>query len=354
MHCGNCGAKLPQGAQSCPFCGAAASYNNAGGIAPTQMAPSSYPQNQGTPSYTPNAGGQQVDPTVLAQPQTYPNAGGQPGGYYNQGSSSPNNVPSTPYYGSQPGISGANYDQPPMTPNASGANYNPYAGNSAPPPPPTPQPYMPGPGPSYPMPPQPPRKKSNVGLIIGIIAGVLVLACIGASFAAYQGMKNVADNVEKTVTTTVSTPTSTSDSTPEATPTTSDTSQSPSGVPVNPEAAKIITNALTTSGIDSDYKPTNPTTSFTSGSTVYVTYNLHLSGTGLNFDKGDKGYVYAIFYLDKSPIAKGDLPIDRDSDRAYFSYKYSEAGQGQAEIYWCLESTCSDRQLAQVVAFTVS
>ncbi|GHO73358.1 hypothetical protein KSD_11290 [Ktedonobacter sp. SOSP1-85] len=362
MYCGNCRAILPAGAAVCPSCGTPVPYNVSGNVAPTVQAQPSYPQETANP---------QVAPTVFAQsPDQGP--GGPSGAYYNQGNSNPNNAAPPPpsYYNpnpgaSQPGISGAQYNQVPATPNVSGANYNPYA-NSAPPPP-TPYPSGPQPG-AYPqpggygMPPQPPKKKSSLGLILGIIGAIVLFACIGSAvligLAANAANKGIS-NVQATATAISKDTTPTDNATPTtdaATPTTStgDNSQSPSGRPFSPLAQQIITDPVTSSAVNSDTLPTSPTKSFTAGSYVYVTFKLKLASTGLNFDNGDKAYVEGRFYADNEFGKNTILTIDRNAPNGYVAIQYLVATQGAAELYWCRQADCSDRQLAQVVTFTVS
>lgn len=353
MYCGNCRAILPAGATVCPSCGTPVPYNAPGNVAPTVQAQPPYPQEPANP---------QVAPTVFAQPPAQ-GPGGSSGSYYNQGNSNPNNAaPPPPYYNpgaaSQPGISGAQFNQIPSTPGVSGANYNPYA-NSTPPPPPTPYPVGPQPG-TYPQPvgygtlQQPPKKKSNLGLILGIIGAIVLFACIGSAVLIGLAANKGISDVKATVTAVSKDTTPTTDG---VTPTTStgDNSQSPSGRPFSPTAQQIITNPETSSAVDSTTaEPTSPTKSFKAGSYVYVTFKLNLASSGLNFSNGDKGYVEGRFYVDNQFGKNTILPIDRDAPGAYVGIQYLVASQGAAEIYWCRQADCSDRQLAQVVTFTVS
>ncbi len=302
MNCTSCGANLPPGAASCPLCGNPTPYN--------VSAPSG--------SY---------DPTVAASPY-----GGTP--------PPPSGSPTPPY--SAPTAYGSPaYGAPPNPP-------DPYGSSNAyvPPPPPMQQPVYPGQFGSQMQGPQQ-KPKSKLPLILGIVGGVLLLLCIGACALFYVIGKNANTASTSTPTTTTGTATTT-DTTPA--PTTGSTPASsttgPSGQTIVPAAAAIITDAQSTSSIDSKYKPTNPTTTFKVNQTVYITFNLHLT---------QKGYAEVKWYVDGSFGKSRILPLQSlDYVDAYFSETYLTPANGTAELYWCTKSDCSDAELAAVVNFTVT
>ncbi|HBE27492.1 MAG TPA: hypothetical protein DDW25_01240, partial [Ktedonobacter sp.] len=89
----------------------------------------------------------------------------------------------------------------------------------------------------------PPKRRSRLGLILGIIAIVLILACVGISFAVYQGIKQTGNTVvtslNATATAIEATVTASSNTTPttstNTTPTTS-SSGAPSGLAIDSTA----------------------------------------------------------------------------------------------------------------------
>jgi hypothetical protein len=186
-----------------------------------------------------------------------------------------------------------------------------------PPPPPNMYgaPYAPAPGAFVPQA-QPPRKKGpNVGLIIGIV--VLLLVVVGVSVLALKGLNHSGTQTP-----------------------------GPSGSPVDNGASSIITNVQSTSTIDSNYLPTNVTTQFTVGNVVYVTYRLNLT---------QSGYVEAKVYLNGVFVTQTSLAVTLGKvDHGYFNITYQKTGTGAFELYWCLQSDCSDAKLGGVSTFTVS
>jgi len=277
MNCTTCGANLPSGAAICSLCGTSTPYN---------VRPSS-----GTPP---------IDPTVVSSPY-----GGAP---------PPSTAYGTPSYGTPPNP----YDTPPATPypyNMPPQQQNLYGT----PPPPQQGGYVAPPpqqGYGYGTPP-PPKRRSRLGLILGIIALVLVVACAGISFAVYQGLKQ-----------------------------TGNTSVSPSGQTINTTAAAIITGPQTSSAIDNNFAPTKPTTTFTAGQDVYVTFNIS--------SNGQDGYIEAKWYQNGQHLSTRQLHHSASNDVGYFSKTFTNSGDGIAELYWCTKADCSDEKLAQVVKFTVA
>lgn len=309
MNCSSCGANLPPGAAVCPVCGTATPYN------------------------VPGSGPAQYDPTMPASPYGAPPR--------------PSTAYGSPPYGAPP---------PPQAANPYGAGSPPAYPYGAPPmqqggygmqaPPPQVQPYIQPPPPSL-----PPKRRSRVGLVIGIVLLVLLLACAGIAFVVYQAGKSGIARVEATVTAVSGTVTASTNSTPTATNVTPTVGQgtSPSGLPIDSTAAGIITNAKMSNGVDSKYYPTAVTNTFTTQQTPDVVFDLNLSQTG---------YVVAKWYYNGQFEFKNDiLTLNNTSyDHGYFPSPdmYHSPGQGAVELYWCTQSNCSDEQLADVVNFTVT
>jgi flagellar basal body-associated protein FliL len=311
MQCRSCGTTLPAGAGFCTNCGTPAPYN-----VPSPGAPGAQPA--GSPRY---------EPTVLASPSYDPTQvapqSGQPG------------IPPTAY-GTPPPDS---YGAPPPPPNPYGTP--PPNTYGAPAPSSTPYgygaPYAPPPG-SFIPPNQPPRRKGpGAGLIIGIVAVVLLLV-IGGVFALRAAQNSTQGNTNTGTATTVP---STS---PAVTPTTQ--GPSPSGSPIDPTSAAIITNAQTASAVDSNYYPSKVTSNFAARQDVYVTFHLTLNG--------QSGYVQAKLYSNTTYVGNKILTVQSAYDHGYFTVTLNTASTGIVELYWCTQADCSDAKLATLVTFNVS
>jgi hypothetical protein len=327
MNCTSCGANLPPGAAQCPLCGNPTPYNAA--------RPASSPQYDPTVvAPQPGPGGSpQIDPTVISSPY-----GGTPTPY------------GTPPYGAPPPPPSP-YSMPPVAPNqydVSSPQQNLYGtpplqqgGYVAPPP-------QQGGAYGYGTPP-PPKRRSRLGLILGIVALMLVLACAGISFAIYQGLKqtgsSLISSVNATLTASAATATSVSNTTP--TGTTPTTSGAPSGLSIDPAAASIITNAQMASGVDSNFNPTTVTSTFVTKQTIYATFKIDPNAPSDGFVQG-KWYSDGTFaFTSKTLAVKADFV-------GYLSAEYNIPTQGTVELYWCVQSDCSDAKLADVVNFTVT
>ncbi len=314
MNCSSCGASLPPGAAFCTTCGSPTPYN----VGPPGSSPQFDPTVAVPPPYGAPASGQaEIDPAVVASPP-----------------------PPPPAYGAPP------YGAPPPPQNAYQANQ-----------------YGPGwqPG-AYGVPPQqPPKKRGRLGLILAIIGGVLLLLCIGLFVALYQIGKSTVSSVTATTTAASSTITGGSSSldasataavatvTAVTNNTTPNTTQggAPSGLTVDPNAASILTNPQMASAIDSNYKPTTLTSTFTVGQAIYATFNISsTSPDGYILGKwyGDGTYAFSSNILKKSA---GDTT-------GYLAARYNRAISGSVELYWCTLKDCSDKKLADVLTFTVT
>ncbi|GCE08774.1 hypothetical protein KDAU_61030 [Dictyobacter aurantiacus] len=192
-----------------------------------------------------------------------------------------------------------------------------------------------------------------MGLIIGIVALLLVVACI-ASVVFASKLPGVSQ--------TDSTPTAVATKTPVGvtpTPTTGSTTQAnstPSGNPIDPQAASIIIHPQTASEVDKDtLEPKAGTvgTTFKINQPIYVTF--HLDPSKYDITK-EQDWVNVRFYRGSESILKDDpLQLTKQETVGYFGAKYYlSTTNGAAEIYWCHTSTCSDGKLAQVVHFTVT
>lgn len=205
-----------------------------------------------------------------------------------------------------------------------GPSYDAPTENDYAPPPPPPfnpysAPYAPTPG-SFIPPGQPPRRQGpKVGLIIGIVAIVLLL--VAGGIIAIFATRN-------------------SPNSPTA------AGVSPSGSPIDPTSATIISNAQTASAVDSNALPTNVTSNFSVRQTVYVTFNLHTNGQA--------GYAQAKLYGDTTYVGNKILAVQSGYDHGYFSLELNKAATGTVELYWCTQSDCSDAKLATIVTFHVS
>ena len=268
---------------------------------------SQIPAPQSLPSY---------DPTIVAPPYNSPqNAqtaygtnvfGGPQPGYDPYGS-----VPANPYGSNgypQPVLPPPNYGYPQAQPQ--GGYAPPIAGGYSA------------------IPPQLPKKRSNIGLIIGIVVGGLLLLCVGLGvvFAV------IGSQASKT---TYSSTKSTNSAT------------TPSGKSIVSSAAAILHNPQTSSDVDKDYNPKNITSTFTTSQTVYLTFDI---------DSGNNdGYVQAKWYADGQIVGTKSFTHSHTNNFGFFSDGYtSPTSNGAAELYWCTKVDCSDAQLAQVVHFTVT
>lgn len=317
MQCRTCGTQLAPSANVCPNCGTPVSYSNDTIAASTtqgsQLPPTVYSGDSAPPPPPPN---------MSNSGNQYPSYGPPINSPYDQANVGPYrdtaaaNYPSTPNY-----VPPNNY-----------AQNTPYQ---------NPNQYMPGPGPFQ----QVPRKKRSVGLIVGLVLLGVVVLCVCSIFAA--SVFNPPKPQVTTITTTTTVPT--------ATPT---SVSSPSGNPINAEAAQIITDPKLTAQVDkTTYAPVpgTETTQFKVKQAFYVTFTVHS-------DKYDvsqaPAYILVRFYAGTESVLKDDpLVVDKGNpiDAAYYGVHFNiPTDNGAAEVYWCRKADCSDKELAQVVHFTVS
>jgi hypothetical protein len=270
MNCNTCGTDLPPGATVCSVCNTPVAYNVGG---------------------SESGGSSPYDPTVAASPPQY----GAPSiGYGAPSYGAPSS--SDPY-----------------------SSWDPYA---APPPPPpnqyavSAQQYGQAGGYGGVLP--PPKRRSRIGLIIGIVAAVLMLACVGICGLLYVIGSRAG-------------------------------SGAPSGLTIDSAASSIISNIQTASAIDSQSAaPTQLVSTFAVQQNVYATADLHLSG--------QTGFALAKWYANGTLVhTSGVLALNNPNfTNVAFDYAYGQATQGASEIYWCTQADCSDAKLADFVKFTVS
>ena len=330
MQCTTCGTTLPPGDTTCPNCGAATPYNASSSGSPVQYEPTVYspPPQFGTPPPA-NAGNfSPIEPTVVA-----PQYKGTPPTSYGASEAPPPPPGQNPYqpppanlYNSPPP---PQYGAPPMQQGA----------------------YMPPPQPGgYGYGVQPPKKRSRVGLIVGIVLLIVVLACVGISALVYNGIKQGVSSVTATVTAAVATVTTVSTVPPTAAITpTGGQATSPSGLSIDPTAASFISNPQMASSVDQNtLEPTQLTTTFAAQQTIYATIQLHMNG--------QTGYAEPKWYVDGVLAKTGNVLNINDptAAHAYFSITYKVAAQGAVEIYFCTQSDCSDAKLAGFANFTVT
>ena len=313
MNCTSCGAALSPGVTSCPLCGMPTPYN-----ASRQSAPSPYGSSPYDPTVAAPQNSPQVPPTAYGAP---PPAQSNPYGYPSA-PSDPYNTPSSPY-GSASSVPSNPYGAQPNANPQYGAQPNNYG-------------YVPGtPGTYGANPQQPPKRRSRIGLIIGITALVLVLGCVGIVAAVAIATKNAVTSVTATVTSIATTA-----------PTQPQTGNVPPNSAIVPAAAAILSGPQTASAIDSNYVATKTTSTFTAKQTVYVTFHANSNGSD--------GYIGMKWYLNGQQINQDSFHHSAANDHGYFSLPYNDPGNGAAAMYWCTKSDCSDEQLALIVHFTVN
>lgn len=200
------------------------------------------------------------------------------------------------------------------------------------------------------VPPPQPQKKANGCVIAAVIVIALVVLIGGGIVAlvAYSANRitNTVNNSLNSVNATLTADAGTAGI--GSTPTNgSNSSGVPSASQISATAAANIFNIKTADQVDSNYKPTHVTNSFTTSSTIYLTY-----------DHGSKaGYIIEKTYDSTGTIViQSNSPhsVAADISNGYLSLTNVDPGNYTTGIYWCTQSDCSDAGLAQVVTFTVS
>ncbi len=321
MNCNSCGTNLPPGTAFCTLCGAPTPYNAQPAGSSPQFDPTVMAPQPGNPP--------QIDRTMMASPSSP------------YGSPDAPPPPSTGYGAPSYGAPSYGAPPPPVPPYQS----NQYSAGAPP---------VGGYGQSgtYGAPQQPPKRRSKLGLILGIIGGVLLLICIGTFAVVYQVSKSGISTINTLATTTSATETAAISTvtavTNGVTPTTgSSQTTAPSGQSVDATAASIITSPQMSSAVDSNYKPTKVSSTFTTGQAIYATFAISGSSPA--------GYIMGKWYSDgKYAFSSDILKSGAGGGAGYLAARYNRSTQGAVELYWCSLKDCSDAKLADVVNFTVS
>ena len=191
-----------------------------------------------------------------------------------------------------------------------------------------------------------PRRRKGRWLWAIVVIG---LAFIVVSASALLINSLYSGNSSSTITLT---PASTSTSTPSETPTQTG-SGSPSGLPITPSAAAIITNVHTSNGIDSNDSPTQITSTFSLNQVIDVTFSVIFT---------QPGTIEAKFYADNQFVPGYTNTIQWNDGNhpngvlfpASSGMYNTPTQQGAVELYWCPQFDCSNEQLASFTTFTVS
>ena len=336
MQCHKCGSPVPQGMAFCQECGTPVSAPSPSSIAPTVAVPQ---PSYGNPGSDANYNPSSLPPTVAVDQPSY----GTPGPYTNYNPSSGSG--SDQAYGAMPNpYANVPYGQP----QSDNVPYGQPQSGNVPPPPNNVPPYNPPPqgnagsyGPGVPAfaSPVPVKRKSKVGLIVGIVIAVLLVVCVGSTVLVTSLSHSKTGSQV--------------DSAPTATP----IPTGPSGNAIDPTAAAIVTNIQMASAIETDtYHPTKLATKFKTNTTFYTSFQFDLNNTSVS--QQNPGYVEARYYIRNKVILSGD-PLKADDTTApngygYFSVQYYQAtAAGAVELYWCRQSDCSDGKLAATTTFTV-
>jgi hypothetical protein len=180
----------------------------------------------------------------------------------------------------------------------------------------------------------PSRKRRSPASTIGIITLLVVLAIGG--IAAVVEFTNGGFNTTSTNSIFVQTTIPLAGATPVV---------GPSGQKVTNAASSVIINAQTASTLNSNYIPTQTTTSFATNQTIYTSLVIN--------SNHQNGYIMIKWYANNQLLSTDNLAHNAKDTIAFFTQKYSSPTAGSAEIYWCTRADCSDAQLARVVHFTV-
>jgi hypothetical protein len=166
----------------------------------------------------------------------------------------------------------------------------------------------------------PSRKKKKPGLLAGMIVGILVVVLIGAAFIIIPAFT---------------------------------TPKTPSKNAIDPSAATLITDIVTSSSVNPLTAAPGPITqTFKTYSTVYVIFHLNLKH--FDFATHTVAYVQGRFYAGKSYVYQRMLIFTHQAGGGFFDVQYNQATAGSVELYWCLKSDCSDGKLAQTTSFTIT
>ncbi len=93
-------------------------------------------------------------------------------------------------------------------------------------------------------------------------------------------------------------------------------------------------------------KPTQLATTFKTNQKIYVTFQLHPAG--------QSGAVCLLWYLNGRQVTSYNFATGKYDIPSYSYAIYGSTGAGTVEVYWASSTSCSDKQLAQRVDFTVT
>jgi hypothetical protein len=133
---------------------------------------------------------------------------------------------------------------------------------------------------------------------------------------------------------------------PPATPTVD-----PSATATPLPAQQYIDSAQMAAGVNqSPISAQNPTTTFKSGDSMYVVFDVHPPSSG--------GFVCSEWYLNDTHITGADnaLPVKGSSHTTYIYAQFGSGstGTGYVNLYWANDQSCTGQQLAQHVTFTLT
>jgi hypothetical protein len=207
-----------------------------------------------------------------------------------------------------------------------------------------------------------PKKRKNAQIMF-IIAGLcVVLSALILIFVAVMGSGNSGSSSATITNTTASTTNSetatdgasqpTATAATDITPTTAastpgDGTPAANGTPY--PGQQYISSAQMAEGVDTTtLQPQNPTTTFKSGSNMYVIFNLNPAPQG--------GEVCTNWYLNGTQITQSNFPVKATSKESYSYAVFGAGSSGSAyvELYWATDSTCDNKILAQHIDFTVT
>lgn len=224
--------------------------------------------------------------------------------------------------------------------------------------------YSPQPGPGesgmgpaarqQPLPPRrptPPSQGNSQARTIFAVAGLFVIAAgliLGVvAFLAFSGNGGPSPKTASSIQTPAptSTPQAAASPTVDASPS---ESASPAATGTPYPGQQYIDGAQMVANLPSSSQQVQPATTFKVGSNMYVIFKLHPPATG--------GAVCSYWYLEgnPNPVTTFQQAVKAGSRSSYTYAIYGSAGQAYVELYWASDKTCTDKMLAQHVAFTVT
>jgi hypothetical protein len=200
--------------------------------------------------------------------------------------------------------------------------------------------YSPIPPPQFTPPPGPGNRKLGF-----IVAGLCILAMSLILISVYFSATGLPGGHSSNSASTTHTGTqNVSTSTPTLVPT---ATAIPSHTGTTHPGKQYIDSARTSAAVDSNtLQPSQFTTTFKTGQNIYVSFQVH--------PQRHAGTVCLIWYLTSKPIITFSLHVSATSKYSYAYAIYGGSGSAYLELYWASSTQCSDKVLAQHVAFTVT